>query len=94
MLLELEKREDGMVVMSKGRLTKESDWSEPVHVKCDEGCEASVDELRNEACETISAKNFPVESANLAWCQDDVAVGENLYKEVYFHIKPKEGGLK
>ena len=94
MLLELEKRKDGMVVMSKGRLTKESDWSEPVHVKCDEGCEASVDQLRNEACEAISEKNIPVEDANPGYCEGDVAVGEDRYKEIYFKIKPKEGGSK
>ena len=83
-----------MVVMSKDRLTKDSDFSEPIHVECDECCEASVEQLRLEACQTISKRDIPVEDANIGYCQGDIAIGENLYNDIKFHIKPKEGGSK
>lgn len=92
--MKLKKTKEGMVVISKDRLTEESVYSEPIHVECDEGCEASVDQLRHEACQTISQRNIPVEDADRGYCHGDIAIGENLYKEINFYIKPKEGGLK
>lgn len=90
--MELKRTKKGMVVMSKDRLTKESKWPHDIHVKCDKGCEAPVDRLRNEACEAISKKNIPVEDADPGCCNGDVAVGEDRYKDIYFKINPKEGG--
>lgn len=92
--MKLKKTKEGMVVMSKDRLTKDSDFSEPIHVKCDEGCEASVEQLRHEACQAISERNIPVEDADIGYCHEDIAIGEDLYKEIIFYIKPKKGGSK
>lgn len=92
--MKLQRTKEGMEVMSKDRLTKDSDFSEPIHVECDEGCEASVEQLRLEACQTISERDIPVEDADIGYCHEDIAIGEDLYKEINFYIKPKEGGSK
>lgn len=80
--MELKKTKEGMVVMSKDRLTKESDWPHDIHVECDDGCEASVEKLRDETCEVISKKNIPVEDADPGYCHGDIAIGENRYKGI------------
>lgn len=92
--MKLQRTKEGMEVMSKDRLTKDSDFSEPIHVECDEGCEASVEQLRLEACQTISERDIPVEDADIGYYHEDIAIGEDLYKEINFYIKPKEGGSK
>ena len=35
--MKLKKTKEGMVVMSKDRLTKDSKWPHPVHVVCEKG---------------------------------------------------------
>lgn len=92
--MKLKKTKEGMVVMSKDRLTKDSKWPHPVHVVCEKGLEASSEQLRYEACEAISERNIPVEDADIGYYHGDIAIVENLYKDINFYIKPKAGGSK
>lgn len=92
--MRLKKTKEGMVVMSKDRLTEESKWPHHVNVVCEKGLEASSEQLRYEACEAISKKCFPVEDASSGSCIEEHAVDQDLYKEINFFIKPKEGEAK
>lgn len=92
--MKLKKTKEGMVVMSKDRLTEESKWPHHVNVVCEKGLEASSEQLRYEACKAISKKCFPVEDASSGSCFEEHAVDQDLYKEINFFIKPKEGESK
>lgn len=87
--MKVTKTKDGFL-LSKGTLTKESKWPHPVVVECEKGCETPVDQLKREVCDEISRRlSIKVESTNPGLCNGDIAVDNDLYREIHFEIQPK-----